>query len=167
MAVQLEYMKFRFAGFLILIAIGMAGCQTNKGPVVDFLAMPLVKGDEIKLSRDYKDKPVVIYMWATWCGPCKEFAPTLNSIADKYQAKGIPFLAISGEKASVILESEKKEPHRMTILVDTLASAADAVGGNALPSILVLDKQHHTVWGSQGIAPTTEAEMRAALDGLL
>lgn len=165
-AVQLKVMNFRCAGFLLLVAIGVTGCQSNTGPVVDFIVTPLSGGGEIRLSKDYKDKPVVVYMWATWCGPCKQFEPTLNKMAEKYQAKGITFLAISGEKVPLIRESELKEPHKMTVLVDSLSSAADAVGANALPTIVILDKQHHPIWTSQGVGPATESEMTTALDGL-
>ncbi|MGK7950335.1 MAG: thioredoxin family protein [Xenococcaceae cyanobacterium] len=31
------------------------------------------------------DKPVLVYFWASWCGPCRLVSPTIASIADKYQ----------------------------------------------------------------------------------
>jgi len=30
------------------------------------------------------EQPVLAYFWASWCGPCKLIAPSVNSVAAKY-----------------------------------------------------------------------------------
>ena len=33
------------------------------------------------------DIPVVVDLWAEWCGPCKALSPTVDAIADEYKGK--------------------------------------------------------------------------------
>ena len=30
------------------------------------------------------DKPVLVYFWADWCGPCRLVSPAISSIANSY-----------------------------------------------------------------------------------
>ncbi len=31
------------------------------------------------------DKPVLVYFWAPWCGPCRLVSPSINAIANAYR----------------------------------------------------------------------------------
>ena len=45
-----------------------------------------------------KGKVVVIDVWATWCGPCRQISPFFEKMAIKYKNENVQFVAISVDK---------------------------------------------------------------------
>lgn len=53
-------------------------------------------GTMIKFSDVYsKNKVTMLDFWASWCGPCRAFNPTLVRIYKKYHSKGFEVLGVS------------------------------------------------------------------------
>lgn len=78
---------------LEVVKVKLAQDNKEGEPAIDF-RYPDVKGDTIALS-DLKGKVVVIDVWATWCGPCKQQIPYLKKMEEEYRGKDIEFLSVS------------------------------------------------------------------------
>jgi thiol-disulfide isomerase/thioredoxin len=55
-----------------------------------------VGGGSFKLS-DYKDKTVVLDLWATWCNPCRAEIPHLVELNKEYGGKGVEVIGLTTE----------------------------------------------------------------------
>jgi thiol-disulfide isomerase/thioredoxin len=50
-------------------------------------------GPKPPTAAELKGKPVVIFLWAHWCGDCKKQGPILDAIVNKYRSSGIVVIA--------------------------------------------------------------------------
>ncbi|MCI0524298.1 MAG: TlpA family protein disulfide reductase [Acidobacteria bacterium] len=58
--------------------------------------LSLLDGQKKKLA-DYAGKVLVVNLWATWCGPCRQEMPHLIRIAKEYKSKGVEILGLTTE----------------------------------------------------------------------
>ena len=80
------------------------------GKVAPEIVLPTPAGEEIKLSDIYsKNKITMIDFWAGWCGPCRNFNPTLVKIYNEYHHKGFEVYGVSLDKTKEKWEEAIKE----------------------------------------------------------
>lgn len=56
----------------------------------------LLDGQTTKLAN-YSGKVLVVDLWATWCGPCRQEIPHLVEIAKEYKEKGVEVIGLTNE----------------------------------------------------------------------
>jgi len=59
---------------------------STRGQEMPDFAITLPDGTSKKLS-DFKGKPLLVNLWATWCGPCVLEMPMLDELAGRYPDK--------------------------------------------------------------------------------
>ena len=76
-------------------AVPEAATLTVPAVVLD-TEMKSTNGEPIKLSN-YSGKVLVLNLWATWCGPCRNETPELVRLYKEYQSQGVEIVALSTE----------------------------------------------------------------------
>ncbi len=68
--------------------------EVPKGGVLREATLHGFSGNTKKLSS-YRGKPLIINVWASWCGPCREEMGSLDRLALKYNGKQFNVIGIS------------------------------------------------------------------------
>jgi len=93
-----------------------------------------------KLSA-YKGKPLIINVWASWCGPCRQEMPSLMRLASRHSGKQFNVIGISTddypEKAYSFVE---KAGITFDNFIDRKLQLENMLGANKLPLTVLVDK---------------------------
>jgi thiol-disulfide isomerase/thioredoxin len=105
--------------------------------------------------------PIVVNVWASWCGPCRFEFPTLQKLSAEH-GKQVAFLGVnsqdSDDAAGTFLG---EDPVPYPSYTDPNSEIADALGAtHGLPDTAFYDRAGNLVYLKQG-PYTDEAELRA------
>lgn len=124
----------------------------------------VVDGVERPLSSF--EGPVILDLWATWCGPCRQSLPHLDTLARRW-GDAVTVLAVS-------VDDDPEDASRYTSGQGTPAfqwawagyGAMEAFGVHGIPAYFVLDAEHRVVGKVRGAGPggrTLEEAVKAGL----
>ncbi len=95
-----------------------------------------------KLLSEFRGKPLLINVWASWCGPCLQEMPSLERLAQKYGGKQFHVIGVSTDdypaKANGFLKA-----HKITFAnyIDHDLVLENMFGANQLPLTLLVDSR--------------------------
>jgi thiol-disulfide isomerase/thioredoxin len=158
---------------------------TNAQPPVAFINLPqalrdtklqTLDGESLKLS-DYGDKVLVVNLWATWCGPCRQEMPELVKMSNEYKARGLVVLGLATtynerddpEHVKEYVRSQNV-PYKIIWDDGTLAGPmVQAVQGRSvIPQSFVISRDGRIVKHFQGFNPSSTPQlMRLAIEEAL
>jgi thiol-disulfide isomerase/thioredoxin len=85
-------------GVLCGLGVTLVSCgRTNRVRVEDVHVMPVTAADIQHAVRNSGARAVLVNMWASWCGPCREEFPGLVRVAHKYQGQGLKVMLVSAD----------------------------------------------------------------------
>jgi thiol-disulfide isomerase/thioredoxin len=111
---------------------------------VDFASPKLtledLSGKSVSLD-DYLGSVVLVNLWATWCPPCRDEMPALQTYYEKHKADGFVLVAINQEEHREVVEPFVKEfGLTFPIWLDLNYQAEREFNTMSLPSSFVIDR---------------------------
>ncbi|MBE0698219.1 MAG: TlpA family protein disulfide reductase [Anaerolineaceae bacterium] len=153
-----------------------AGGSTTNGkipsPREGFLAPDFTlqdaQGQAVRLS-DLRGRPVLVNLWASWCGPCQAEMPAMQKVYEAYSARGFTILAVNTtfqDERDSALAFAGKRGLTFPILFDMDGTVSQQYLVRAMPTSFFVDAEgiiSKAVFGG----PMSEALLRAEIEKLL
>lgn len=148
----------------LLLALLMLGCaaMAEEAPVVyelggqiDDFTVTTFDGQTVTLSEVLKEKDMVlINIWATWCGPCRNEFPFMEEAYKQYSDK-VEIIALSCEPTDtddVLAEFVAELGMTFKVAQDTVGMA-DKFAVSAIPTSIVIDRNGTICFWESGSLP--------------
>jgi thiol-disulfide isomerase/thioredoxin len=139
--------------------------RSKKGTPWPAYGFEAPNGDKVKLA-DFKGRPVLMNLWATWCGPCIKELPSIEAIA-KREADKLQVLAISQDTEGRKTVDAWWKQQKFTLLQPYVDAKADFSfnlgGGGELPVTVLYDATGKEVWRAIGPMDWSSAAAKALI----
>ena len=86
--------------FLGLLASVGCGRSSATGPAV----IPATSKNVLQAVREPGAKVVLVNMWATWCGPCREEFPGIVKLAKNFHDRGLRVVFVSWDDDAAVAQ---------------------------------------------------------------
>ena len=130
-------------------ALILAACIPSEPPALrggdpapDFTATSLHDRSPVSLS-DYRGHALLVNLWATWCHPCREETPYLQSVYERYRDEGLRILGVSVDRPAdqpAVIEFVEEFGVEYDIALDPDAVSRDLFHARGLPTSVLIDR---------------------------
>jgi thiol-disulfide isomerase/thioredoxin len=128
-------------GLMALTTVILATANAAGDPPAPGFSLPARGGSTIDLSQ-YKGQVVMINFWASWCVPCRQEMPLLDSIYKKYKPLGFTLLSVNVEPDQKDAESFLKQtPVTFPVVFDAKSKVSGLYNVQGMPTTVFVDRK--------------------------
>ena len=113
--------------------------EVENGEYLREVTMNGLNAKSKKLS-DFKGKPLIINVWASWCGPCRAEIGSLERLAQRYNGKDFNLIGISTDDyRSKAMAFIKQSEITFENFIDSKLFLENMLGANTIPLTIFVD----------------------------
>ena len=118
--------------------------------------------------EQFKGKVLYVDFWASWCGPCAQSIPFMNTLHQDLEAKGLQIIAINmDEQPDDAISFLKNKPAEFIVATDTNGQCAKSFDVQTMPSTYLIDRKGRVRLIHFGYRPAVAEELRVNVEALL
>jgi peroxiredoxin len=123
-----------------------------------------LKGDKISLAS-LRGKVVFLNIWATWCAPCREEMPSIESLYKDFKSKkDFVVLAVSQDTDDDTVRPFVEQNHlQFTVLLDPRNEVGERYDVNGIPETFIIGRDGRIVAHHVGPYDWSNTDIREAL----
>jgi thiol-disulfide isomerase/thioredoxin len=135
--------------FGMLVTRGSSG--PTEGSQAKSFVLPLASGDGSFRLAEQLGKPVLMEVFASWCGACEHAAPMVDEVYKEAQKSGVVFVGVSVDsEAQAARRVQQEWPISYPVAVDD-GSVQRAYGVSLLPTFVLIDRDGKVKHTSSGV----------------
>jgi thiol-disulfide isomerase/thioredoxin len=139
-----------------------------KGRPTPALALPAFEAAPWDLASDARGQVAVLNFWASWCEPCRTEMPSLELLAQRYEADGLVVVAVNHrETDAAIRRFMDLMPITLPILRDADGAAARDWGVRVFPTTIIVGRDGRAAFAVIGGADWNAEPVRRWFEPLL
>jgi cytochrome c biogenesis protein CcmG/thiol:disulfide interchange protein DsbE len=116
----------------------------------------------------FRGRVVYLDFWASWCGPCKQSFPWMQTMRDTYDRQGLTVIAVNLDMSRVDAE---KFLHQFNptfdVRFDPKGELAESYQVHVMPSSVLIDRHGVTRFTHEGFRPVDGSIYEAQVQQLL
>ena len=133
-------MKNRLAALIAALGMAAPALAGLSGAPAPQFTLTGRSGHQVSLAQ-FKGQVVMINFWASWCGPCREEMPLLDSIYHSYSKMGFTLIGVNVEPDSQAANDWLKQtPVSFPILYDKESKVSKLYDVEGMPSTVIIDR---------------------------
>jgi thiol-disulfide isomerase/thioredoxin len=139
------------AGLFGVLLVRGTGSGPKEGSQAAVFELPLANGTGSFKLADHRGKPVLMEVFASWCGACERAAPMVDELYREAANSGVVFVGVSlDDDARSAARVQQSWPITYPVAIDN-GQVSRSYGVSLLPTFVLIDRDGSVKRVSTGV----------------